>query len=394
MMVEDHQPPEPPEPARAPDRPRARWAWAEAHPGALGLLLCTGTVIVGAGIKFAAPVLVPVVLGGLVATVTLPLVTWLRARGARRSVAISLAILVDVLALAAVVSLVISSIGELSERLPEYVALLADAATRLAHTAQRWNPRLAPADIFDWTAITRLATSVLGGLAGFLWNIMLTLVIAAFVLLEATRPGIGGAPRYHPRASRMRGPIHDVNKYVAIKTAVSLATGLLVGGWVWVLGGDLPILFGLMAFVLNYIPNLGSILAAIPAVGLALLQHGPGTAAGMAAGYLTINVVIGNIVEPRIMGRALGLSPLVVVLSVVVWGWLLGPTGALLSALLTVLVKLMLFSTEDLRWVALLLGPPPTTSRASAAAADAARKARREGDDAGAEAPTPPVDTA
>jgi predicted PurR-regulated permease PerM len=140
---------------------------------------------------------------------------------------------------------------------------------------------------------------------------------------------------------------------------MSAATGLVVGGWLFLTGGELPVLFGLLAFLLNYIPNLGSILAAVPAIVLTALQHGASKAAVVAAGYLVVNVVVGNVIEPRVMGRALGLSPLVVLVSVVVWGWLLGPVGALLSALLTVMVKLLLLATSDLRALGLVLGPAP-----------------------------------
>jgi AI-2 transport protein TqsA len=119
---------------------------------------------------------------------------------------------------------------------------------------------------------------------------------------------------------------------------------------------DYPLLWGLLVFLLNYVPNIGSIIAALPAILQALIQFGPGRALGVATGYLVINMLIGNFIEPRFMGKGLGLSTLVVFLSLIFWGWVLGPVGMLLSVVLTVTVKIGLESREDTRWMAILLG--------------------------------------
>ena len=132
---------------------------------------------------------------------------------------------------------------------------------------------------------------------------------------------------------------------------------MLVTLWLWLLGVDHAQLWGVMAFLLNFVPNIGSIIAAVPAVLLALVQLGMGTALFVAAGYLVVNIVIGSVLEPRFMGRGLGLSTLVVFLSLVFWGWVLGPVGMLLSVPLTITVKLALDSSKDTRWLGILLGP-------------------------------------
>jgi len=121
------------------------------------------------------------------------------------------------------------------------------------------------------------------------------------------------------------------------------------------------VLWGLLAYLLNYIPTVGQIIAAVPAITLALIQLGPGQALVVAGGFGAINLAIGA-VEPRVMGQALGLSALVVLVSMVVWGWLLGPVGALVSAPLTMVIKHSLAHSEDLRWMADLLGPSPKPS--------------------------------
>jgi predicted PurR-regulated permease PerM len=147
-----------------------------------------------------------------------------------------------------------------------------------------------------------------------------------------------------------------VNQYLAIKTLVSIFTGFAVGIWLWVLGVDFPLLWGVSAFLLNFIPNIGSIIAALPAVMLAFVQLG-GVSSGLAAlGFLVVNLVVGNIIEPRYMGKGLGLSTLVVFLSLILWGWVFGAVGMLLSIPLTIIVKLALEANPKTRWLALMLG--------------------------------------
>ena len=143
---------------------------------------------------------------------------------------------------------------------------------------------------------------------------------------------------------------------------VSAATGLVLGLWASVMNLEFPLLLGLIALVLNYVPTVGSMIAAVPAVLLSIVLFGSVPhALGVAMGYVVVNVLFGNILEPNLLGRRLGLSTLVVILSLLFWGWAWGPLGALLSVPLTVMVKIWLENTHDLRWVAVLLdkSPPP-----------------------------------
>jgi predicted PurR-regulated permease PerM len=219
---------------------------------------------------------------------------------------------------------------------------------------------LAVTEIFDPGAAMKLVATLLNGLGNVLANGFLILMTVIFILLEASsfpvklRTVLGG-----PETSLVRFDnfISNVKHYMAIKTLVSLATGLLVAIWLIVIGVDYPLLWGLLAFALNYIPNIGSIISAVPAVLLAIIQLGFIPASLTAAGYVVINLVMGNVVEPRFMGRGLGLSTLIVFLSLVFWGWVLGPVGMLLSVPLTITAKMALDSSDDTRWLAVLLGP-------------------------------------
>jgi predicted PurR-regulated permease PerM len=188
----------------------------------------------------------------------------------------------------------------------------------------------------------------------------LILLTVVFILLEASSfPAKLRASAGDPEAT-MKGFgkfIGTVQKYMAIKTWISLATGGTIAIWLSVIGVDYPLLWGLLAFLFNYVPNIGSIIAAVPAVLLAFVQLGGGHAAFTALGFLVANIVMGNVVEPRVMGKGLGLSTLVVFLSLVFWGWVLGLVGMLLAVPLTMTVKIALESNEETRHIAVLLGP-------------------------------------
>ena len=146
---------------------------------------------------------------------------------------------------------------------------------------------------------------------------------------------------------------------MAIKTLISAAVGLVIWLWLSILGIDYPVLWGALSFLLNYVPNIGAIIAALPVALLALVQLGVRSALLTVLGFAIVHVVIGNIIEPKLTGKGMSLSTLVVFLSLVFWGWVLGPVGMILSVPMTSLVKIALESNEDTRGFAILLGSGP-----------------------------------
>ena len=188
--------------------------------------------------------------------------------------------------------------------------------------------------LLDPGRVMRLATAFLNSLRKLLTNGFLVFLTALFMLIEALNlPAklytiFNGSAKSLGTFDRF---ISNVKNYMAIKTSISLAVGVAVAAWLAVMGVNYPSLWGLIAFVLNYVPNIGSILAAVPAILLTFLMFDIFKALIVTIGYLVINVVMGNIIEPKFMGQRLGLSPLVVFLSLLFWGWVLGPVGMLLS---------------------------------------------------------------
>lgn len=229
-------------------------------------------------------------------------------------------------------------------------------------------------------AVLNLTGGLFAALSSVLSNTLLILFTITFMLLEAS--GLPAKLRLvHdvPKASlpKFTKFVVDIKHYMVIKTLINLVAGTLIALWLSVLGVDFPVLWGFLAFLLHFVPSVGSIVAAVPAVLLALIQLGGGSAALTAAGYVVIGMTIGNVVEPRIMGHRFGMSPLVVFLSLIFWGNLLGVVGALLCVPLTMTLKLACEAGEDTRWISVLLGPEVTPEDMSAVSKSEARESPR-----------------
>ncbi|MFH1764410.1 MAG: AI-2E family transporter [Gemmatimonadota bacterium] len=345
----------------------------EQNPGTRFLFNAALLVIVVGGLRLAAPILLPFSLALFLAILTLPIVVWLQQHRVPRGLAIFLAVLADIALFGLIILLASQSINDFQDKIPGYALRLTNlwngwiealrgttfpGATVLADYL---NPDLVnPGQFFT------LAGGTLTRVFSFASNAFLVFIILVFTLAEATvfpakfRAILG---REHGHSSRLTKIVTEVQEYLGIKTFISLATGVLLGAWCWVLDLDFPILLGLVAFVLNYVPTIGSIIASVPAMILALIQYGPGHALIVSVGYVAVNLAFGNLIEPNLLGRRLGLSTLVVILSLIFWGWVWGAVGALLAVPLTMVVKIMLENTSDLRWVAILLDKTPPEPR-------------------------------
>jgi AI-2 transport protein TqsA len=332
------------------------------------LLVSACLVILIAALRAAATILVPFVLALFVAVASLPVLGWLRRLGVPGGASIFVIILLDAALLALLGWIVAVSAAQVTVALPLYrmrfeeleISLLAFLQSRGMGTAT-----LPYAEIIQPERVVHLASTLLLGLTEVLSAGFLVLLFLVFILAEAAgfphkiRAALGERAA---DLSHLAPIVREVQAYLALKTAVSLATGLLVGVAALLVGLDFALFWGLLAFLLNYVPNIGSIIAAVPAVGVAFLQLGPGSALTMAGVYLAVNMLLGNIVEPALLGRRLGLSTLVVLISLVFWGWVWGIAGMLLSLPLTMAVKIALEGSTELRWIAVLLGPTPDLS--------------------------------
>jgi len=326
------------------------------------LIAIACVVIVIAGMQSAAVIIVPFLLAVFIAILASPFLFWLNRRGVPTALAILLVMILIITVVVGISYGIGTSINDFTRKLPEYEQLMREKMEFVYAQAEEWGmdlPRRELSEIINPGVAFDLAAKLLSQLGALLSNGLLILLIVVFILLEASGfpEKIRAISKNSTRSLEDMGQISDkVFRYFAIKSMTSLATGVLVTSFLMFVGIDFPILWGLLAFLFNYIPNIGSLIAAVPAVLLALLQLGLGAGISTALAYLVINSGIGSFLEPRLMGRGLGLSPMIVFLSLVFWGWVLGPVGMLLSAPLTMVVKLVLESNQETRWVSVLLG--------------------------------------
>jgi len=361
---------------------------ASMFSGAQVLFVGACGVIVVAGLRAAAPILIPSALALFLAVLTLPVTLWLQRRRVPTSLSILVGVLVNLGIFGLIVMLAVQSAGDFQTQSPRYVSRLYGMWYGWLDAIQTRTGLaigdLQAFDFFDPGRVVTLLGSTLSGLASFISATFLVVLMLVFILAEAAVfprkfRAIAGPSR--GMGTRLAKTVNEVQEYLGIKTLVSLATGIVLGLWAWFVGLDFPVLLGIIAFVLNYVPTIGSILASLPAMLLALVQFSPGHALVVGAGYGVVNVVFGNLIEPNLLGRRLGLSTLVVLLSLLFWGWLWGPVGMLLAVPLTMVVKIWLENTQDLRWVAILLdkGPPETSlARGSDARAASVAEAKVE----------------
>jgi predicted PurR-regulated permease PerM len=272
-------------------------------------------------------------------------------------IAVTLTMLFTLAVLTGPALLVITAVRQFGATVPQYEARLRVMVDDLFEWLRNRDVDTATLSaVFDPDQAFGLLVGALSGVATFFSFGFLVVLIASFMLVEAAdaahRPGAKLPYELQQRFARIAG---DMQTWLWVKTVISLATGAAAGVWCAILGIEFALLWGLTAFLLNYIPNLGSIVAAFPPALLALIEYGPGYAALVVAGYMAINVLFGNLMEPYLLGRRIGISPLVVLLSVIGWGWMWGVAGMLLSVPITMLIKMALEGVPEWRWVADLM---------------------------------------
>ncbi len=337
----------------------------EEHPPKrrIGFTDMAALVIIFAGLSAAKPIVVLLMMSVFLTVLSSPLVRVLVARRTPRPVAV-VAVVLGQLGLLSVAGVIIGrAINNLTTRAPYYQELILSRLHELTVFLDARGVEVSDADVaslVDPDAIVSLSSGVIASFASLSSNLALVLLAAAFLLLEA--------PSLHAKLERVLltwfedvddDPLDlataQMQRYLVVKTGSSLVTGVFAGLIAWAFGLDLAMFWGFLAFALNFIPTIGSIIAAFPPVVVALVTLGPGPALAIAVGYLAVNTTVGTILEPRLMGRTLGISPVIVLASLFFWGFLFGPVGALLSAPLTMIVKIVCEHVGSWRWFADLL---------------------------------------
>lgn len=375
-------------------------------------------VLIVTGLKLASSLFIPIMMGLFIALLSMPILNWLDRLGLPRPLAVLMTVITDLLILGGIVFLASGVIGDFNEKSGEYTERLRRQAEefsvtmdqQLARLENFWRssgaadengntpdtvtlpgelplpntgeegvlgaigPTMTFRELFNLYWDSSRVMEMLGGFdvvnrfTSLASQTFFALIVMIFVLAES-----GSYAHKVTEVLKVRGPdlnrfrsiSQDIQKYLGIKTAASAATGILATFTCVLFKIDFPLLWGLVAFLFNYVPAIGSILAGIPPVVLALILHGFWPALGVMACYLIVNVSIGNFLEPMLLGERFGISTVIVILSVLFWGFIWGPVGMLLAVPLTMMVKVMLDNSSDLRWISALMGKHATESDGS-----------------------------
>ena len=326
------------------------------------LLTLASLIVIFAGIKAASQLIVPFLLALFFSIVLYPIVRYAAKRKVPPAFSISMIMLIIVVGFFFISSVLGSSLNDFTRSLPASRGAIISKIKVLQEYAATLNIDISTEEIMtyvDPAALMNFVTRLLSSFSGMMTNLFLLLMTIFFMLFEVSAlPGKLNKIMKNPDAgmANIKSAIEGITRYVAIKTAISAATGLVV--WIflsWV-GVKFALLWAMLAFLLNYIPNIGSIIAALAPIIQSLLFNSFYDALIVSGGFIIINIVLGNIIEPKVMGKGLGLSTLVVFLSLLFWGWLLGPIGMILSVPLTIVIKIMLENTPGTEKIAILLG--------------------------------------
>jgi predicted PurR-regulated permease PerM len=310
----------------------------------------------------AAPILAPALLALFIAVVATPPLRWLRGKGMPKYLAVLLILLIlmDVASLVALTTT--SALEAFREGLPRYqerLVLLSEEFGGWLEGIGIDKSRAALRDLISPAAASQIIYAALTNASNTVAIGLLVLVIVAFMLVEASALPAklqAAFPQTDAREAQLKQLFDTINRYMLIKCITSLATGLGIWIWLRILGIEYAIALAVAAVLFNFIPIVGNILMTVPAVLIALMQANASTALLVALGYVVVNVVIGNIVEPRLTGHQLELSPVVVLLSLLLWGWVLGPIGLFLSVPLTIALVVALDASPHTRPIAIMLG--------------------------------------
>ena len=325
------------------------------------LIICASLVVIVAGMKAASAILVPFLLAVFIAIIVTPIYFSLQRAGLNSAVS-----LLSMITVVIVLGVLTVWIGQRSVRSflaneRAYQSQYMVQTEQLQNWLEEWGmmePDQSLGDLIDARVVMGYFGRAAGTISGLLSQGTLILIVVIFILLEAAAlpDKIRALPGLSDDAwNRMTQIVNDTRRYITLKTVTSALTGILVWLMLVMLRVDSAEFLGLLAFVLNFVPTIGSIIAGIPGVLLAFILHGPVSALIAMVGYLAVNFGVSNGLEPRIMGRGLGLSPLVIIISMFFWGWVLGPIGMLLSVPLAMTGKIALESDEETRWIALLM---------------------------------------
>jgi len=312
--------------------------------------------VILSGIRGSASIINPILLAVVITITVLPVPSHLTKRGMPGWLALVLSILMVVLLLGLVIATVFFSITKLTTELPTYMASASQQASSDLSSTQ--DPETSSQIEQMTTSLGSIAMNLLASVADLLIQFGLALAIFFFMISAAMAlpaPSRLGLDPNISTISRVSALTENVRKYMTVLTGVNFLVGLGDTIFLWILGVDYAVLWGLLAWFMGYIPSIGFMIALIPPVILAYAQYGLQTALIVLVGYILINGGIQNFYQPKVMGERLKISPVVVFVGLFVWGYLLGGIGAILAVPMTMLVLIIMENFEGTQPLAVLM---------------------------------------
>lgn len=327
------------------------------------------------GVKATAVIINPILLAVIITIAVLPLPTKLKQKGMSGRLALLLTVLLVVGVMLAVILLFVGGIYRLTLEIPNYAD---DIAVRSAEFVAWIDGTTATtstetATTLDSSQISSFMTAVIGSIGSTVVQIAMTMLIFVFMISAAisrSSKSNEGLETAEPVINRVNDFTRDVRRYLTVTTGINMLVGLGDTLFLIIMGVDFAVLWGVLSWLLGYIPTVGFWLALIPPTILAWAEHGPTTAFIVFLGFVLINGSVQNFVQPKLMGENLNISPVIVFLSLFIWGWLLGGIGAILAVPMTLLILAVLESFDVTRGLVMLVRP----ATAAATEADEAEK--------------------
>jgi len=327
-----------------------------------GALNIAAFIIIIAGVMYAESLIAQILMALFISIIFAQPIAWLQKKKVPQGLAITMVFIFIIAVFVGFGELIGTSMSSFSEDAPKYEQNLREMGAAIFQFADNQGIKISTDEmtkLFDPSKIMSITAGLLGQLGSFMGNAFTIFFLVLFLLMELDSFSV--KPRAIVKDSggslAFFNTIGDsIRHYLSIKTMTSLLTGTLIWISLAIIGVDYAIIWALIAFLLNYIPNIGSIIAAIPAVLFAMVQLGFGGVIWTTGVFVAVNMVIGNVIEPKMMGKGMGLSTFIVFVSLIFWGFILGTVGMFLSVPLTMAIKIMLEQNPKTEWIAIFLG--------------------------------------
>jgi predicted PurR-regulated permease PerM len=325
-------------------------------------LIVAAYMIIIASIMYAASIVSSLLLAFFISIICAQPIHWMQKRKVPQLASILIVFVSIIIIFFGLGEVIGRSLSSFSQNVDQYEANLRQMSAGFLHYFNDKGINISfdkVSDLLNPSKLMGATASLLSQLGGFMGNTLTIMFLVLFLLLELDSVSIKAKAVFKDKAASM-GYVNQIGSsirhYLSIVTFTSFITGLLIWISLLILGVDYAILWGLIAFLLNYIPTIGSIIAAIPAILFSLIQLGVGGAFTTLIIFVIVNMVIGNVVQPKMMGKGMGLSTFIVFFSLLFWGFILGTIGMFLSVPLTMTIKIILEQYPGTKGIAVFLG--------------------------------------